>query len=453
MSRFALSVDAGIPGWVAAREVLTANRTYYVRTDGNDSNDGLSNTSTGAFATLAKAKTVIEQTIDDAGYLITIQFNDGVHAGAAITWNLPNGERVRVRGNVSNPAACILAFSAASSHFFYVGAHMYLDIDGFTINHTIGTSAARASNAAGWANTMGILCDEGGYAKCGASMKIDGFFWNLFARRGGVIRATAGGTYTRAGDCNALAYTGGYISAVGCTLTNADDPSSTLGSGAGVEGGSMDLTSAVLTGNSRAGLHLIQGYCRTNGTDFSSNAGPGIRQEGGLIDLAGACTAGGNGTYGYELRDGAIGNLLNISNLSAGGAGANGTALHRGYLENYFTTQPGLRVVSPDANESFAYTTKGSGTHYFSTNGGTVQFEVGHTANAANRLNATGAGAGSGPALSAVGSDTDIDLKLLPKNAGAVRFGAHATLGAETLTGYITIKDAAGTVRKLAVVS
>ncbi len=47
----------------------------------------------------------------------------------------------------------------------------------------------------------------------------------------------------------------------------------------------------------------------------------------------------------------------------------------------------------------------------------------------------------------------DMDLALTPAGAGKVRFGTHAAIGAETVTGYIEIKDAGGTVRKLAVVS
>jgi hypothetical protein len=36
---------------------------------------------------------------------------------------------------------------------------------------------------------------------------------------------------------------------------------------------------------------------------------------------------------------------------------------------------------------------------------------------------------------------------------GSVRFGTHAAVGIELVTGYITIKDAGGTLRKLAVIS
>jgi len=50
------------------------------------------------------------------------------------------------------------------------------------------------------------------------------------------------------------------------------------------------------------------------------------------------------------------------------------------------------------------------------------------------------------------GSD-DIDVLLTPAGAGQVRFGSHSALGAESVTGFITIKDASGTARKLAVVS
>jgi hypothetical protein len=47
----------------------------------------------------------------------------------------------------------------------------------------------------------------------------------------------------------------------------------------------------------------------------------------------------------------------------------------------------------------------------------------------------------------------NIDLQLTPAGTGCVRFGSHSAIGAETVTGYITIKDAGGTERKVAIVS
>ena len=60
----------------AGRELLDANKTYYVRTDGSDSNNGLTDSSGGAFLTAAKANAVVA-TIDKNGYDITVQFGAG----------------------------------------------------------------------------------------------------------------------------------------------------------------------------------------------------------------------------------------------------------------------------------------------------------------------------------------------------------------------------------------
>lgn len=49
--------------------------------------------------------------------------------------------------------------------------------------------------------------------------------------------------------------------------------------------------------------------------------------------------------------------------------------------------------------------------------------------------------------------DANIDITFTPKGTGNVRFGTHSAVAAEVITGYITIKDASGTLRKLAVIS
>jgi hypothetical protein len=47
----------------------------------------------------------------------------------------------------------------------------------------------------------------------------------------------------------------------------------------------------------------------------------------------------------------------------------------------------------------------------------------------------------------------DIDLALTPAGTGLIKFGAHTTLGGETVSGYIEIKDSGGTTRKVAIVT
>jgi hypothetical protein len=91
------------------REVLTADRTYYVRNDGSNTNTGLVNSSSGAFATLQKAYDTI-LTLDLAGYNANITY--GV-SGQTIT----------------NALSC----SAPP-----VGGNVILDLGGSTLNTASG---------------------------------------------------------------------------------------------------------------------------------------------------------------------------------------------------------------------------------------------------------------------------------------------------------------------------
>jgi hypothetical protein len=76
-----------------------------------------------------------------------------------------------------------------------------------------------------------------------------------------------------------------------------------------------------------------------------------------------------------------------------------------------------------------------------------------HTASAVNYISLADNTTTNSPQVKALGEDTNIDLSIVPKGTGVVRYGTHSAIGAETVTGYITIKDSGGTTRKLAVVS
>lgn len=93
------------PKDIGIRERLTADRTYYVATSGNDSNDGL--TALTPFLTVMKALTLIRDTLDVAGFQIVIQVVDGAYtekvlfAGSFVGVGSTNP--VIIRGNVSTP--------------------------------------------------------------------------------------------------------------------------------------------------------------------------------------------------------------------------------------------------------------------------------------------------------------------------------------------------------------
>lgn len=121
-------------------------------------------------------------------------------------------------------------------------------------------------------------------------------------------------------------------------------------------------------------------------------------------------------------------------------------------------TAVGLNV----GDRRFGEVRNGSGIYW--TESGACGFYVGVNKNealtvtqgsaaAVNYIDVVNAATGGPPFLRAVGDDANIDLRLLGKGSGVLRFGAHTAIGAETVTGYITIKDSAGTTRKLAVVS
>ncbi len=68
------------------REFLETNRTYYVRTDGDDGNTGLANNASGAWATLTHAWKTICSTLDLAGHAVTLQLNAGTFEGGFSTY-------------------------------------------------------------------------------------------------------------------------------------------------------------------------------------------------------------------------------------------------------------------------------------------------------------------------------------------------------------------------------
>ena len=83
----------------------------------------------------------------------------------------------------------------------------------------------------------------------------------------------------------------------------------------------------------------------------------------------------------------------------------------------------------------------------------TGSFGIEHAANLDSYI-AVIAGVGlTGPGVVVRGAGTDHDLRLIPKGAGKVRFGTFTSSSDAPIVGYIEVKDASGTIRKLAVIN
>lgn len=99
---------------LAVREKLSAARTYYVRTDGSDSNSGTANTAGEAFLSIQKAIDVAAS-FDLNGFAVTIQIADGTYAEALVLRQAIGDGVIVIRGNLSAPANVVLNSVAGTS--------------------------------------------------------------------------------------------------------------------------------------------------------------------------------------------------------------------------------------------------------------------------------------------------------------------------------------------------
>ncbi|MBN8994338.1 MAG: hypothetical protein J0H94_03865 [Rhizobiales bacterium] len=99
------------------RERLLANRAYYVRTDGVDTNDGRANTSGGAFLTIPKAVDTVAK-LDTNGFTVTIQVADGTYTGSVFLRNVVGAEiagSLIIQGNNSTPSNVLISTTSNSA--------------------------------------------------------------------------------------------------------------------------------------------------------------------------------------------------------------------------------------------------------------------------------------------------------------------------------------------------
>ncbi|RWP88368.1 MAG: hypothetical protein EOR12_16790 [Mesorhizobium sp.] len=206
-------VKALLLAGVVIREVLTANRTYFVRPDGNNANTGLVNSAGGAFLTPQKAWDTVAG-LDLSIYAVTIQIADGTYTAGMNMSAMPlGGSGITIQGNTGTPTNC---FINATTTCFLTSAPLPCPvvIQGFRLAFTGSGLSAIRMTAPGTITTAAIVLAGGSTGFAGA--------FNASERGSRIIVSTG---LTVAGNMSGLcAVDGGVIQFFAITVTLTGTP-------------------------------------------------------------------------------------------------------------------------------------------------------------------------------------------------------------------------------------
>jgi hypothetical protein len=244
------------------RERLTANRTYYVRTDGNDSNTGLVNDASGAFLTIQKAYDVVVANLDTSGYAVTIQVGDGTYAaGLSATKPWLGGGLVTIRGNLTAPYTGAV-ISTGASNAFSVSCLLptKLTIEGFNIISNIGIFHQGVGT---------VFLNKINY---GATT-----YHNAWAANTGAIISLYYSSIIISGNCSwsLNASNGGYINAGGVNVTLTGTPAFAGSYIRAMIAGSIDISSIVIASGTATGSYFtatMNGVINYGGATLPGNS-------------------------------------------------------------------------------------------------------------------------------------------------------------------------------------
>ena len=243
-----------------SREVLRANRTYYVRTDGSDSNTGLANTSGGAFLTIQKAIDAVSSLYIGI-FDVTIQVADGTYNQQLTLKPIVGAGTIYITGNISTPANATITSPAFPTIASYTQS-LY-DIKGFTITCTDAVYKICISSENGsikFGNIIFPLLSVGGYhlSANGASAKIE---------------ASANYTISGGADIHVIASSGAFVTARGRTITLSGSPNFAASFVYATVTGMIDFVSNTYSGSATGKRYdaRLNGVIFTNGATLSGS--------------------------------------------------------------------------------------------------------------------------------------------------------------------------------------
>ena len=260
---------------VGAVEAVGSNRTYYVRTDGSDSNNGLTDSSGGAFLTIGKAVSTVYTKLIASGVTITIKVG-GSESGAK-TFNedvvlrgpwLGSGSVV-IEGDTTTPSNRVINCQTGAA--IDAGRGARIEVKG--IKFTKAGTCSRAISAFGSRVDITGNVDFGAFASG----------YHMYSVNGGDIDVRV--SYLISGAATYHLYSfGGHITLVGGTVTSSGSPAFTTFAealGAGTIQAAATTYSGTVTGKRYNAT--LNGVINSNGG--GANYFPG--------DVAGTTATGG----------------------------------------------------------------------------------------------------------------------------------------------------------------
>lgn len=240
---------------VTARTMLTAARTYYVRTDGSDSNDGLANNAGGAFLTIQKAID-IASALDNGGFDITIRISAGTFTAANVLKSFVGSGKIIIRGDNNDMTSTVVS-TTSDSCFKMPGAV----IGDYQLEY-MKLQTAAAGSCLMVAAGQGIL--SFGNINFGAAA------WDHITVGSG-CRVTAIGNYTISGGANShyAAADAGLIVSQSITITLSGTPNFSIAFAFSSRIGSMLANALTFSGAATGKRYDLQ----TNALIFTGGGG------------------------------------------------------------------------------------------------------------------------------------------------------------------------------------
>jgi hypothetical protein len=257
------------------REKLTGTRTYYVRSDGSDSNTGRANTSGGAFLTIQKALDVVYGTLDLGGFNVTIQVQDGTWTQALNVSSPQVGAgSIILQGNLTTPANCLISTGASNCITVY-GSGTVLTVRGFKFTTTGANHFQATFNGL-------ILFGTVNFGSAGTQ-------YHMRADNAGQIGLYPGDTYTITGGgaahCLVLSFGSIAISSITVTLTGTPAWSNSF---ANIQGGALSIYNTTWSGSATGSRYavlangLLNSFGQGTSTSYFPGNSPGTTASGGV---------------------------------------------------------------------------------------------------------------------------------------------------------------------------